>query len=44
MDLKETLMALEQQFWESSSAAAVKLMQSYVTDDTLIAGVFVVLD
>lgn len=44
MDLKETLMALEQQFWEASSAADVKLIRGYLTDDALIAGVFGVLD
>ncbi len=44
MDLKETLMALEQQFWEASSAANVALIRGYLTDDALTMGTFGVLD
>jgi hypothetical protein len=44
MDLKETLMALEEKFWQASSAANVGLIQSYLTDDALTVGTFGVLD
>ena len=44
MDLKETLMVLEQQFWEASSAADVELIRGYLTDDALVTGSFGVLD
>lgn len=44
MDLKETLMVLEQQFWKASSAADVELIRGYLTDDALVIGSFGVLD
>lgn len=44
MNLKETLMALEEQFWEASSAANVDLIRSYLTDDALTVGAFGVLN
>jgi len=44
MDLKETLMTLEQKFWEASSAANVDLIRSYLTDDALMVGTFGVLN
>lgn len=44
MDLKETLMALEKQFWEASSAANVDLIRGYLTNDALTVGNFGVLN
>ncbi|KAB8316713.1 nuclear transport factor 2 family protein [Tolypothrix campylonemoides VB511288] len=44
MDLKETLMGLEEQFWEASSAANVGLIGGYLTDDALAVGNFGVLN
>lgn len=44
MDLKETLMTLEEQFWEASSAANVDLIREYLTDDALTVGTFGVLN
>lgn len=44
MDLKQTLMALEEQFWEASSAAFVDLIRGYLTDDALTVGTFGVLN
>ncbi|MBW4565721.1 MAG: nuclear transport factor 2 family protein [Mojavia pulchra JT2-VF2] len=44
MELKETLMALEKQFWQASSAANVDLIRSYLTDDALTVGMFGVLN
>jgi beta-lactamase class D len=44
MNLKETLMALEEQFWQASSAANVDLIRSYLTDDALTVGTFGILD
>ncbi len=39
MDLKKILMALENQFWEASSAANIDLIRGYLTDDALtVAG------
>ncbi|MCC5655352.1 nuclear transport factor 2 family protein [Nostoc sp. XA013] len=44
MDLKETLMALEEQFWRASSAANVDLIRGYLTEDALTVGNFGVLN
>jgi ketosteroid isomerase-like protein len=44
MDLKATLIALEEQFWEASSAANVDLIRGYLTDDALTVGTFGVLN
>lgn len=44
MDLKETLMALEEKFWEASSAANISLIREYLTDDALAVGTFGILD
>jgi hypothetical protein len=44
MDLKEIVMALEEQFWEASSAANVDLIRRYLTDDALTVGTFGVLN
>lgn len=43
MELKETLMALEKQFWQASSDANVDLIRGYITDDALTVGNFGVL-
>lgn len=44
MELQETLMALEKQFWAASSAANVDLIRAYLTDDALTVGNFGVLN
>ena len=44
MDLKETLMALERQFWEAGADANADLIRGYLTDDALTVGIFGVLD
>ncbi len=44
MNLKETLMALEEQFWEASSAANTNLIRSYLTENALTVGVFGILN
>lgn len=44
MELRETLMALEEQFWAASSAADVDLIRDYLTDDALTVGNFGVLN
>jgi hypothetical protein len=44
MDLKKILMALENQFWEASSAANIDLIRGYLTDDALTVGSFGVLN
>lgn len=37
-------MALEEQFWEASSAANVDLIRDYLADDALMVGIFGVLN